>query len=181
MQARSGTLPFSAYTRRVSWTGRRLRDARARRGWTQARAAEELGAGQRTWAAWERDEAKPQAHWIAKLDDLFNETSDAAEQAPIDPHTIEQALRHATVLELLAELAGRYAALEAANQRGGQPAPPGEPERYTWYKSDAPTARRGVDLGDSKETASGAAAELETYEWTKTTNGTSGRTGDSSA
>lgn len=133
----------------MSWTGQRLRDARARRGWTQARLAEELGAGLRTVAAWERDEAKPQAQWVVKLNDLLNDdTDDAPADQPLDPRTIERALRSATVMELLAELAGRIAQLEA----GRTPTQPSgfAPERVKWRTEDAP------------------AAEAETYEWPKT-------------
>jgi transcriptional regulator with XRE-family HTH domain len=157
----------------VTWTGQRLRDARARRGWTQAELAERLGAAPRSVASWEREEARPQAHWVTKLDRLFaDEPLDPAQR--LDQATIERALDEASFLDLLAALARKHARI--AKPEDTPDLPPG---RYTWYKSDAPTARRAPDSGDSKE--AGPNAPADTYEWPKTTGEKNARTGGDSA
>lgn len=139
MQARSGTLLFSAYTHRVSWTGERIREARGRRGWTQAALAAQLGAGVRTVASWERDEAKPQAQWIVRLNDVLggDEPTDDTTSAALDAHIITAALQQADFLQLLAEMARRYAQATHGAAADTQPAAPAG--RYKIFTADAPT------------------------------------------
>lgn len=136
-QGRRSTLPFSAYTRRVTWTGQRLRDARAQAGITsQQEAAARIGVSVRAYAAWERDEAKPQAHWIPKLDALFADTPHPADR--LDQATIERALDEASFLDLLAAVARKHARL--AKQDTNQPDLPAG--RFVFRAEDAPSARR---------------------------------------
>jgi transcriptional regulator with XRE-family HTH domain len=156
---------FCAYPVRVEWTPEEIRRRRDARGLSQQDLADALQVSRRAITNWETGAAEPRGKSLRGLDRVLGDTT-----------TPETSLRDATVLELLAELAGRYAALEAATHRGDQPA--GEPRRYTWYKDDAPTARRTTDPDNSEE--SDAPAELETYEWPKTT-GKNARTGDNSA
>jgi transcriptional regulator with XRE-family HTH domain len=112
----------------MTWTGERLRNARARRNWTQRELAEHLGASLRSVASWERDEAKPQAQWTARLNDLF------ADDTPANPTS--RTITDATTLELLAEVAARFARLEAERS----PVRGGPPERLKFYTADAPQA-----------------------------------------
>jgi transcriptional regulator with XRE-family HTH domain len=124
----------------MTWTGARLRDARARRDWTQKELAEHLGASLRSVAAWERDEAKPQAQWATKLDDLFADDTPANRPG--------RTLADATVLELLAELANRFAQLEAGRTSATRGGPP---ERLKFFTADAPqTAQPGQDQSDEE-------------------------------
>jgi transcriptional regulator with XRE-family HTH domain len=159
---------FCAYPVRVEWTPEEIRRRRDARGLSQQDLADALQVSRRAITNWETGAAEPRGKSLRGLDRVLGDTT-----------TPETSLRDATVLELLAELAGRYAALEAATHRGDQSAPAGEPQRYTWYKDDAPTGRRTTDPGDSDET--GRAAPAETYEWQKTTGGKSARTGGNSA
>lgn len=142
----AGTLLFSAYTGRVQWTGSKIRSARAKRGWTQAQFADELGAGLRTVAAWERGEAKPQAHWIERLNEVFpgedpGDTAQGQQENPRDPRVSE-----ADFIELLEEIARRYTRARAELPLIG--AIDTETDRtsagevYEWSASDAPSAHR---------------------------------------
>lgn len=152
--AGAGTLLFSAYTGRVQWTGNTLKSARAKRGWTQAQAADEVGAGLRTWAAWERNEAKPQAHWVERLNEVFpTETPDSTnDDAALDTGK-DPRLSDADFIELLEEIARRYARARAElpflgatadsdtdSDQGG--------EVYEWDARDAPSARRNSGQSD---------------------------------
>lgn len=135
--ARSGTLPFSAYTLRVTWTGQRLKQARARKGWTQRQLHELLGASLRSVASWERGESKPQAHWASRLDDLFAEPPAAGEEP--SPTVIgEETLRSIDDLALIAELARRLVEHRGVSTGSDQSAV----QRFVWYERDAPTARQ---------------------------------------
>ena len=93
----------------MTWTGRRLREARAKRGIrSQRELAELIGSSPRSVAAWERDEAKPQAHWAGKLDELFADPTPDSGRPASDPRVSE-----ASFTALLAGLARNYAELEA--------------------------------------------------------------------
>lgn len=136
----------------MTWTGQNLRQARARRGWTQKDLAEHLGASLRSVAAWERDEAHPQAHWLVKLDELLGD-NDGPTTAPAaaagltaDPGA---SLKQATVMELLAELAARYATLEAHAATTKQD--PRGFERVHWRTSDAPSSARTAPDRDARD------------------------------
>jgi transcriptional regulator with XRE-family HTH domain len=153
---------------RVEWTPEEIRRRRDARGLSQQDLADALQVSRRAITNWETGAAEPRGKSLRGLDRVLGDTT-----------TPETSLRDATVLELLAELAGRYATLEAVTHRSDQPAPADVPRRYTWYKDDAPTARRTTDPDSSEETD--ASAEPETYEWPKTTGGKSARTGDTSA
>lgn len=136
--ARSGTLPFSAYTLRVTWTGQRLKDARARKGWTQRQLHELLGASLRSVASWERGESKPQAHWAIKLDDLFAEPATAGEE-PTPTVIDEETLRSIDDLALIAELARRLVEHRGVSTSGSAES---TVQRFVWYERDAPSARQ---------------------------------------
>lgn len=151
-QVNAGSAQLCAYDGGVEWTQTAIRRARTARGWSQRQLAEALSAAQngRTVAVrvitdWETGKSRPSGRNIAALDRVLGDTP-----------TPESTLRDATVMELLAELATRYAALEAATRRGDHPE--GPPERYTWFKSDAPTARRAKEgdpnPGDQGESGS---------------------------
>ena len=153
--ARAGTLPFPAYNRRVTWTGQKLRQARARRSWTQKDLAEQLGASLRSVAAWERDEAHPQAHWLVRLDELLGDSdgqvaAPATAPASVPAAESDTSLKQATVMEILAELASRFAQAEArATKPSGDP---GQPfERVHWRTSDAPSAARGSTAAPDRD------------------------------
>lgn len=153
----AGTLLLSAYTDRVPWTGSKIRDARAHKGWTQRELANQLGASVRSVAAWERDEASPQTHWIGKLDATLGTTTvdEPVETSPApitgrpspgadDQTWITWALGHASHLELVAEVAAR---LTQARPRISEQQPTGAPpERYRWRTEDAPSAKRAPGL-----------------------------------
>lgn len=136
--ARSGTLPFSAYTLRVTWTGQRLKQARARKGLTQRQLHELLGASLRSVASWERGESKPQAHWAVKLDDLFAEPATAGEE-PRPTAIDEETLRGIDDLALIAELARRLVEHRGVSTPGSAET---AAQRFVWYERDAPTARQ---------------------------------------
>jgi len=128
----------------VQWTGDKILSARAKRGWTQKQAADEIGAGLRTYASWERGEAKPQTHWIARLNEVFpTETPDVDElpDSGRDPRISE-----ADFIELLEEIARRYTRARAELPLVG--AIDTEKDRnaageiYEWDPADAPSARR---------------------------------------
>lgn len=98
---------------------------------SQQELAETLAVSRRAITNWETGAAEPRGRNINSLDRVLG-----------DATTPEVGLHDATVMELLAELAGRYASLEAVTKRGDEPT--NAPERYTWSKRDAPTARRST-------------------------------------
>lgn len=117
IKAGRGTLPFSAYD--VGMTtptmGEKLRAARGRRGYTQEQAADAIGCSQRTYAAWERDEAIPQSHWMAKIEAALGEIPTDTAVPP--PDLAEQA-RVAAGLDaqvLIAEVGRRFALIPPAS------------------------------------------------------------------
>lgn len=137
--AKAATLPFSAYTGRVTWNGQRLRKARARAGITsQTEAAARIGVSVRAYAAWERDEAKPQAHWLPKLEEVLGDHAHTAPTERLDQDTIERALDQASFLDVLAALARKHARVA---QTGGD-VPDLPPGRFAWHTADAPSARQ---------------------------------------
>lgn len=154
-RAGAGTLLFSAYTGRVQWTGSKILSARAKRGWTQKQFADELGAGLRTVASWERNEARPQAHWVERLNELFandvaSETAAESAEPNRDPRISE-----ADFIELLEEIARRYARARAELPLIG--AIDTETDResagevYEWDAADAPSARRITGHSDQPQ------------------------------
>ena len=138
-KALPANLPFSAYTRGVTWTGQRLRDARARAGFTsQKEAAKRIGVSERAYAAWERDEAKPQAHWIPKIEAVLGDHAPTDTTERLDQATVERALDQASFLDLLAALARKHA--RAAKDIEDAPDLP--TGRWVWHTADAPSTRQ---------------------------------------
>jgi DNA-binding XRE family transcriptional regulator len=82
------------------------------RPWTQQDLAVQIGASQRSIASWERDEARPQAHWVARLDDLF-----ASKPIAGDADVAKPRIKQATALQLFTELQRRYAEMEVRQTR----------------------------------------------------------------
>lgn len=146
----AGTLLFSAYTGRVQWTGNKILSARAKRGWTQKQFADAVGAGLRTVASWERNEAKPQAHWVERLNELFPTETPDTDEIPDNPR--DPRISEADFIELLEEIARRYTRARAEAPFIG--AIDTEKDRdiagevYEWDAADAPSARRNTGQSD---------------------------------
>jgi transcriptional regulator with XRE-family HTH domain len=138
---------------------------------SQQDLADATGIGKRTIGRIEQGESESGRRITileTYLDLVDPPAAPADDQAPLEPRTIERALRDATAMELLAELASRLATQEAGGRRSDQPST-GQAERYTWFKDDAPTARRDAEqaaAGD--EPGQPGAAGNVTLEWSKT-------------
>jgi DNA-binding XRE family transcriptional regulator len=90
----------------LPWTGHRLREARASRGWTQDDLMRETGASKRSIVAWEAEQATPSAKWAHALNELF---ADLDLPATLTSAPTEVDLTTVDDLDLLAELARRLA------------------------------------------------------------------------
>ena len=101
------TLPLSAYDGGMTTIGERLRVARGRRGYTQPEAADAIGCAPRTYAAWERDEAVPQSHWITKIEKALGEVTGEAPGVDLAEQSRIAATLDAQVL--IAEVGRRFA------------------------------------------------------------------------
>lgn len=152
-QARAGTLELSAYHLRVPWTGERLRDARARRGWTQDDLRRELaavspdgrGPSKTSIVGWEKD-VSPQAKWDERLTRLFADDPDA-DSAHTVPHPDDNPdvdLSAVDDLHLLAEVARRMA---VGNRPSGHALPT---TRLRWDRSVFPSARHADEQRESR-------------------------------
>lgn len=121
---------------------------------TQDDVAKAVGASLRSVAAWERDEAKPQAAWAAKLDSLFSGQFEVEEVVVAAEPGEDPALSDASDLELLAELARRLASANRSSTNQPSVATSTDALRVRWAASDLPSAKRAKDAGahpDSKD------------------------------
>lgn len=148
-QGRAGTLLLSAYTVAVPWTGQKLREARARRGWTQDDLVRELGASKRSIVAWEAEESTPQAKWRLKLNDLFDEDGDLDPLPERAQPNDEVDLSYVDDLHLLAEVARRMAARN--RQTGNQAHLP----RLRWARDRLPSAQEPNERATQPDTEDG--------------------------
>lgn len=132
----------------MTWTGQRLRDARARAGITsQKDAADRIGVSVRAYAAWERDEAKPQTHWLPHIEAVLGDHTHTDPTERLDQDTLERALDEASFLDLLAALARKHSRV-AKDIEDAPELPPG---RYVMRTEDAPSTRRAPHPRDRKD------------------------------
>lgn len=141
--------------------GEAIRRARRMRRWSIRQLAEASGVGERTIGRLERGEGNEDtALTIEALERALApelrriEEGDALDEADLDQGP-GPGLKVATTMELFAELAARYAALEAQIREVGGPIPSDGPRgRIAWPKSGAPSARRPKKPDDEPGDAS---------------------------
>lgn len=115
---------------------------------TQADLAEALGVGKRSVGRWERGESVPRSAagalmrilQIPSVDDRPAEADDHRPQ--YDDDTIAAALRQASHLQVLAEIARRI----QAGHEPGRDLPEVPQVQLRWPRSEAPSARRGGEV-----------------------------------
>lgn len=128
---------FCAYSVRVQWTPAEIKKRRLAKGLNQDELAAALGLSRRAITNWETGTAEPRGSSLRALE---RELGD--DRAP------QVTLRDATVMELLAEIASRFARLEAANI---PPTATDAPERVKWYTPETPTAARRGDADQPEQ------------------------------
>jgi transcriptional regulator with XRE-family HTH domain len=127
---------FCAYAVRVEWTRAELKRRRGAKGLSQQELADALGVSRRAVTNWETGRAEPSGRYLQALDRVLgasNETNDVA-------------LASATNMDLLAELARRFAAYETTR------APDQGIGDWRWSKEDSPFARRRREAGEPDTT-----------------------------
>jgi len=129
-----------AYAVRVDWTPEEIRRRRDTQGLSQEDLAKALGVSRRAVTNWETGAAVPGGKNLRGLDRVLGDP----------PRADDPTLSQADFLELLAEIARRYA--RAANNDDPHSAPDLPRGRYSLRSEDTPTARRARDQRHSDET-----------------------------
>lgn len=131
-------------------TGDEIRRAREARRMTQADLATSLGVGKRTIGRWERSESVPRSALgalirVLDLPSITDHPDGASDAPPMPDEQIETALRQASHLQILGELARR---IQAAQPPPGTP--PQVPQVHLrWPKASAPDqASEGTLISD---------------------------------
>lgn len=148
--------PFVAvHSGTVDSRGQRILRARDLRRLSRRDVADATGVSERTIQRIEKDDVR-NSRALAVLESYLglDEAQPVADtdlpkpRPTLDPDTIEAAIQQADFLALMAEIARRYA--RATHQETGLA---GVPERFKWYLTEAPTARRSreVNTGDEGE------------------------------
>lgn len=123
---------YCAYSVRVDWTPDEIRRRRNERGLSQEELAETLQVSRRAVTNWETGAAEPRGKSIRGLDRVLGDTSTAPEVS----------LRGATLMDLLAEIARRFAEAERSPTERIGPA-----ERLKFPRADAPTSDNDLRTG----------------------------------
>lgn len=119
-----------------------IRAARQRAHMSQDELAAAVGGSRRAVHRWEAEGLPARSHKRGAVEYVLGLTETPARPAP--SRSARPPIEDYTVMELLAALATRFAALEAG--RVAAPAP--RSSRYRWQSADAPSVRR-ADVGVS--------------------------------
>lgn len=125
MRTPSRSEHICAYSVRVDWTPDEIRQRRNERGLSQEDLAEALQVSRRAITNWETGAAEPRGKSIRGLDRVLGDATTAPEVS----------LRDASLMQLLAEIATRFAEAERAPGERIGPA-----ERLKFNRADAPAS-----------------------------------------
>lgn len=127
MHASSRSAHFCAYSVRVDWTPDEIRRRRNERGLSQEELADALQVSRKAVTNWENGAAEPRGKNARALDRVLGDS----------PTAPEVSLRDASLMDLLAEIARRFAEAERTPTEQVGPA-----ERLKFKRADFPS---GVD------------------------------------
>jgi transcriptional regulator with XRE-family HTH domain len=123
---------FCAYPVRVEWTRAEIKRRLGAAGMSQQELAEALGVSRKAVSNWVNGHAEPSGRYLQALDKVLGGRH----------ATNDVSLASATNMDLLAELARRFAAYESTRT-------PDQPiGNWRWSKEDAPSARRRRESGE---------------------------------
>lgn len=125
MHASSRSAHFCAYSVRVDWTPDEIRRRRNERDLSQEELADALQVSRKAVTNWENGVAEPRGKNARALDRVLGDTTTAPEVS----------LRDASLMQLLAEIATRFAEAERAPGERIGPA-----ERLKFNRADAPAS-----------------------------------------